>query len=74
MEKWVKNPPAVQETQEMQVQPLDWEDTLEKEIATQSSIPTWEIPWTDMPGGLQSMGLQRIRHNLATKPQDYPCI
>ena len=36
----------------MWVQSLDWEDTLEKEIATGSSIPTWEIPWTDMPAGL----------------------
>ena len=52
MDQWGKNPPAMQETQEMWVQSLDWEDTLEKEIATGSSIPTWEIPWTDMPAGL----------------------
>ena len=50
----VKNLPAVQETW---VQSLGWEDSLEKEIATHSSILVWEIPWTEEPGGLQSMGL-----------------
>ena len=52
----VKNPPA---KQEMQVQSLGQEDALEKEMATQSSILAWEIPWTEEPGGLQSMGLQK---------------
>ena len=42
-------------------------DPLEKEVATHSSIPAWEIPWTEEPGGLQPMGSQRIRHNLASK-------
>ena len=41
---------------ETQVQSLDWEDPLEKEMATHSSILAWEIPWTEEPGGLQSMG------------------
>ena len=50
----VKNPPAKQETW---VQSLGREDTLEKEMATHSSIIAWEIPWTEEPGGLQSMGL-----------------
>ena len=54
-----KNPPAMQETW---VQFLDWEDSLEKEMATHSSIPAWRIPWTEEPGGLQSMELQRVRH------------
>ena len=58
----VKNPPAVQETQEMQVQPPGWEDPLEKETAIHSSILTWEI-WTEEPGELQSMRLQGVRHN-----------
>ena len=49
------------------VQSLDWEDPLEKEIATHSSILAWEIPWTEEPGGLQSMGLLRVGHNLATE-------
>ena len=49
------------------VQFLGWEDPLEKEMATQSSILAWEIPRTEEPGGLQSMGLQRVRHNLATQ-------
>ena len=44
--------------QETWVQYLDWEDPLEKEMATHSSIVAWEIPWTEKPGGLQSMGLQ----------------
>ena len=42
----------------MQVQSLGWEDPLEKKMATRSSILAWEIPWTEAPGGLQSMGLQ----------------
>ena len=51
----------------MQVQSLDWEDPLEKEMATPSSILAWKIPWTEEPGGLQCMGSQRVRHDLATK-------
>ena len=50
--QWVKNLPAVQKTQEMQVQPLGPEDPLEKEMETCSSILLWEIPWTKDPGGL----------------------
>ena len=53
----VKNLPAMQETW---VQSLSQEDLLEKETATYSSIFTWEIPKTEEPGGLQSMGLQRV--------------
>ena len=45
--------------QEMQVQSLGWEDLLEEEMATHSSIPAWEIPWTEEPGWLQSMGSQK---------------
>ena len=45
------------------------EDTLEKEMATHSSILAWEIPWTEESGWLQSMGLQRVRHGLASKQQ-----
>ena len=48
----------MQETQEMQVQSLDQEDPLEKEMATHSSILAWEIPWTEESGGQQSMGSQ----------------
>ena len=47
----------------MSVPFLGWEDPLEEEMATHSSILAWEIPWTDEPGGLQSMRLQRVRHN-----------
>ena len=49
--------------QEMQVRSLGQEDYLEEGMATNSSILAWEIPWTEEPGGLQSMGLQRVRHN-----------
>ena len=56
----VKNLPAVQETWD---QSLSWEDPLEKEMATHSSILAWKISWTEEPGGLQSMGLQRVGHN-----------
>ena len=47
----------------MQVQSLGWEDPLEEKMATQSSILAWEMLWTEEPGGLQSMGLQRVAHN-----------
>ena len=56
----VKNPPAMQETW---VRSLGWEDPLEKEMATHSGILACRIPWTEEPGGLQSMGWQRVGHN-----------
>ena len=56
----VKNLPAMQETW---VQSLGWEDPLEKEMATYSGILAWQIPWTEEPGGLQFMGLQRVRQD-----------
>ena len=52
--------------QETRIQSLGREDPLEKEMATQYSTLAWEIPWTEDPGGLQSMGLQRVRHDWAT--------
>ena len=55
----VKNLPAVQETR---VQSLGWKDPLEKGMATHSSILACRIPWTEEPGGLQSMGLQSVGH------------
>ena len=60
----VKNLPAKQETRD---QALGLEDPLEEEMATHSSILAWEIPRTEEPGGLQSMGSQRVGHDLATK-------
>ena len=62
----VKNMPAMHETW---VQSLGWEDLLEKDMATHSSILAWRIPWTEEPGGLQSMGSQRVRHDLVTEQQ-----
>ena len=59
----VKNRLPIQAMQETQVWSLGWEDPLEKEMATHSSTLAWEISWTEEPGGLQSMGLQRVRHN-----------
>ena len=56
----VKNLSAVQETR---VQSLSWEDSLEKGMATHSSILAWRIPWTEEPGRLQSMGSKRVRHD-----------
>ena len=56
----VKNLPATQETQEMRVQSLSKEDSLEEETATHSSILAQKIPWTEKRGGLQSMGSQRV--------------
>ena len=59
----VKKLPAVQELQETQVCSLDWDNPLEEEMATHSSILTWRIPRTEEPGGLQSVGSQRVGHN-----------
>ena len=70
----VKNPPAMQETQETLVWSLGQEDPLEQEMETHSSIPDWKIPWTEEPGGLQSKGLQRIRHDWVTKQAQIPEI
>ena len=53
----------MQETHEMQVWPLGQEDSLEKEMATHSNLLAWEIPWTEEPVRLQSLGLQRVRHD-----------
>ena len=59
----VKNPPAMQETQKIQVPSLSRDDPLEEGMATYCSILAWRIPWTEEPGGLQSVGLQRVRHD-----------
>ena len=59
----VKNLPAMQKMQETQVPSLDREDPLEGGMATHSSILAWKMSWTEATGGLQSIGLQRVRHN-----------
>ena len=56
----VKHLPTMQDTW---LQPLDWEDLLEKEMATHSSILAWKIPWTEEPGRLESLGSQRVGHD-----------
>ena len=61
----VKNPPANQETQETWFRSLDQEDPPREGMATHSNILTWQVPWTEEPGGLQSMRLQRVGHNWA---------
>ena len=61
MAQTVKNLPAMQETR---VRSLNQEDPLEKRMATYSSILAWRIPWTEVPGGLQSRGSQGVRHEL----------
>ena len=60
----VKNLYAMQET-------LGWEYALEKEMATHASIPSWIIPWTEEPGGLQAMGWQGVRLDLVTQQQQW---
>ena len=72
----VKNPSAIQETRFWS---LGWEDPLEEKMATHSSILAWKIPWTDEPGGLQSMGPQRVGYNWGTlegngSPLQYSCL
>ena len=49
---------------------LGREDPLEKEMASHSSVPAWKIPWTEQPGGLQSIGSQRVAHTLSLKPSE----
>jgi len=60
MAQMVKDPPAIQKTW---IPSLGWEDPLEEGMATHSSILAWRILWTEEPGGLQSMGSQRLRHD-----------
>ena len=60
MAQMVKNPPAMRETW---VQSLSWEDPLEKGTATHASILAWRIPWTEEPGGLQSIRSRRVGHD-----------
>ena len=59
----IKNLPANAGNARVQFQSLSWEDPLEKEMATHFSILAWKIPWTEEPGGLRSMGSQRVRHD-----------
>ena len=61
--QWMKNSPVVEETQVMQVQSLDQEDPLGKVISTYSNILAWRLPWTEEPGGLQSIGWLRVGHD-----------
>ena len=68
MAQTAKSLPAVQETQ---VPSLGREDPLEKEIATHSGFLAWKIPWMEEPGGLQSMGSQRVGHDRATSTCTY---
>ena len=71
----VKNPPAnVRDVRDSSwVQSLGQEDSLEEDMATHSTLLAWEIPWTEEPSRLWSMGLQRVGHNLATKKQQQHC-
>ena len=62
MVQWVKNPSAMQETQKTWVWPLSWEESLEEEMASHSSILAWKIKWTEKPGGLQSKELDSTEH------------
>ena len=64
----------MQEMQETWVQSLGWEDPLEEQMGTHSSILAWEIPWAEEPGGLQSMGSQRVRHDRVTEDTCSPKV
>ena len=67
----VKHPLAMQETW---IWSLGWEDNLEKEMATHSSIPAWRIPWTEEPGGLKSIGSQKLGHDWATNTDTHNIV
>ena len=66
----VKNPPTMQETQEIWAWSMSWEDPLKEGMATYSSILAWRVPWTDEPSGLQSIGLQKVGCDWS----DWACI
>ena len=68
MAQMVKNLPAMQETQ---VQSLGWDESLENGMATHYSIPAWRITWTEDSGGLEPIGSQRVRHDLAINMHRY---
>ena len=76
----VKNPPASARVQETWVRSLGQEDPQEEELAPHSSIPTWEIPWTEEPGGLQCMGCKELDMTVHTyregngTPLQYSCL
>ena len=63
----IKNVPVIQETWVRSQETLGWEDPLKKGMATHSNILAWRIPWTEQPWALQSMGLQRVEHDLVIK-------
>ena len=63
MAQWVKNPPAMQEMKESWIGSLGRGDSQEEGVAMHSSILAWRMPQTEVPGGLQSMGPERVRHN-----------
>ena len=63
MVQLVKNLPAMQETKEMWIQSLGQKNALEEKMATYSSILEWKIPWTEKPGGLQTIGSQGVGHD-----------
>ena len=63
MAQWVKDLPAMQETQEIKVRSLGWEDPLKEEMVARSSVRAWKILLTEAPGGLQSKESQRVRHD-----------
>ena len=67
MAQWVKDLPAMQETQEIKVRSLGWEDPLKEEMVARSSVLAWKILLTEAPGGLQSKESQRVRHDWVTK-------
>ena len=64
---WLSGKESAWPMQETQIGSLDLEDTLQKKKTTRSSILAWEMPWTEEPGGLLSMGSLRLRHDLATE-------
>ena len=70
----VKNLHAVQELQKRWVRSLGWEDPLEEDMATHSRILAWRMPWTEEPGGLQSIGSQRIGHDWSNLTSRQPCV
>ena len=69
LSRWFSAKESASQCRRWQVGFLGQEDPLEKEMATYSSILAWKIPWTEEPGGLQSMGLQRVGHDVVTKQQ-----
>ena len=67
---WLSGKESASQCRRLEFKSLGWEDRLEQEVESHSSVLAWEIPWTEEPGSIQSMRSQSVRHDWTTKPED----